>query len=118
LSFIENARHVPFDIQRVFYLYDVPAGQRRAAHALIKCEQCIIALSGSLDVILDDGLTKKSYHLDRPDLGLYVPAQIWRELVDFSAGAVCLVLASELYDPDDYFEDYETFLKAIKGNSI
>ena len=115
LNFLENGRHIPFDIRRVFYLYDVPAGEKRAAHALIRCQQCIIAMAGSLDVLLDDGFTRKSYHLDRPNVGLYVPARIWRELLNFSKGAICLVLASELYDPNDYFRDYEDFRKAIGG---
>ena len=115
LSFLENGRHIPFDIKRVFYLYDVPAGARRAAHALVKCQQCIIAIAGSLDVLLDDGFTRKTYHLNRPNAGLYVPALVWRELLNFSAGSICLVLASEFYDPADYFRDYADFRKAIGG---
>ena len=115
LSFLENGRHIPFDIRRVFYLYDVPAGTRRAAHALIKCQQCIIAIAGSLDVLLDDGFTRKTYHLDRPNMGLYVPALVWRELRNFSTGSICLVMASEFYDAADYFRDYADFKKAIGG---
>ena len=115
LSFLENGRHIPFDIKRVFYLYDVPAGARRAAHALIRCQQCIIAIVGSLDVTLDDGSTTKTYHLDRPNAGLYVPALVWRELLNFSPGSICLVVASEFYDPADYFSDYADFKKAIGG---
>ena len=115
LSFLENGRHIPFDVKRVFYLYDVPAGVKRAAHALIRCQQCIIAIAGSLDVVLDDGTMKKTYHLDRANLGLYVPALVWRELLNFSAGAVCLVMASEFYDPEDYFRDYMDFSKAVGG---
>jgi hypothetical protein len=113
LSFLENGRHIPFDIKRVFYLYDVPAGARRAAHALIRCQQCIIAIVGSLDVTLDDGSTTKTYHLDRPNAGLYVPGLIWRELLNFSADSVVLVIASEFYDPEDYFQNYADFRNAI-----
>ena len=117
LSFLESGRHVPFDIRRIFYLYDVPAGQKRAAHALMKCQQCLIAIGGSFDVLLDDGSTRRTYHLDRRNLGLYVPPMLWRELMNFSHDAVCLVLASELFDPDDYYEDYESFVKAAGGNA-
>ena len=113
LSFLEGGRHIPFDIKRVFYLYDIPSGEKRAAHALIRCEQCLVALAGSLDVIADDTKTKKTYHLDKPNVGLYVPARVWRELLNFSTGAVCLVLASEFYDPADYYETYEDFRKAM-----
>ncbi|HEX8990562.1 MAG TPA: FdtA/QdtA family cupin domain-containing protein [Anaerolineales bacterium] len=115
LSFVEEGRHIPFDLRRIFYLYDVPAGEKRAAHALTKCQQCLIAMAGEFDVLLDDGFLQKTYHLDRPHLGLYVPAMVWRELLNFSPGAVCLVLASEFYDPDDYFEDHELFLKTVGG---
>jgi hypothetical protein len=115
LSFLESKRHVPFEIRRIFYLYDVPAGQRRAAHALMKCQQCLVAIAGSFDVLLDDGFTRQTYHLDRRNLGLYVPAMVWRELLNFSGEAVCLVLASEPFDPADYYEDYGNFVKAVGG---
>ncbi len=115
LSFLEAGRHVPFEIRRIFYLYDVPAGQKRAAHALMECHQCLIAIAGSFDVLLDDGFTRRTYHLDRRNVGLYVPAMVWRELLSFSADAVCLVLASETFDPDDYYEDYENFVIAVGG---
>ncbi len=111
LSFLESGRHIPFEIKRVFYLFDVPAGQKRAAHALVKCQQCLVAMAGSVDVALDDGINKKTYHLDRRNLGLYVPAMVWRELLNFSADCVCVVFASEFYDPNDYFEDYAEFRK-------
>src|SRR5512135_1806742 len=113
LSFVEQERHIPFDIRRIFYLYDVPAGGKRAAHALIKCQQCVIAIAGEFDVYLDDGFTRKTYHLNRRNVGLYVPAMVWREVLNFSRDAVCLVLASEFYDPDDYFEDHALFVKTV-----
>lgn len=115
LSFLEPGRHVPFEIRRIFYLYDVPPGQKRAAHALITCKQCLIAIAGSFDVVLDDGSTRKTYHLDRRNVGLYVPAMVWREVMSFSPDAVCLVLASEFFDPNDYYEDYENFVKVAGG---
>src|SRR6476659_3070845 len=96
LTFIEGSRHVPFEIKRVFYLYDVPGGATRAGHALKTCQQFIIAMSGSFDVLLDDGTNTKRYHLNRSYTGLYVPALIWRVLENFSSGSVCTVLASEV----------------------
>ncbi len=109
LTFIEQQRHVPFDIQRVYYLYDVPGGAERGGHAHRELEQFIIAMSGSFDVVLDDGSVKKRVHLNRSYYGLYLPRMIWRELDNFSSGAVCLVLASTLYDEDDYYRDYNEF---------
>lgn len=118
LSFLEANHHVPFEIRRIFYLSDVPAGQKRAAHALIKCHQCLIAIAGNFDVVLDDGTTRTTYHLHQRNIGLYVPAMIWRELLNFSKDAVCLVLASEAFDPDDYYEDYANFVKAVGGTRV
>lgn len=112
LTFIENQNHIPFDIQRIYYLYDVPGGAERGAHAHKDLEQLIIAISGSFDVVLDDGASKKRFHLSRPYNGLYVCPMIWRILENFSPGSVCLVLASSLYDEDDYYRDYEEFLRA------
>ncbi|MEI6338923.1 MAG: FdtA/QdtA family cupin domain-containing protein [Verrucomicrobiota bacterium] len=112
LTFIEGNQHVPFDIKRVYYLYDVPGGSDRGAHAHKGLHQLIIAMSGSFDVVLDDGVEKKRFHLNRSYFGLYVCPMMWRELDNFSSGSVCLVLASELYDPDDYYRDYELFLGA------
>jgi hypothetical protein len=112
LTFIEGNQHVPFDIKRVYYLYDVPGGSDRGAHAHKGLHQLIIAMSGSFDVVLDDGVEKKRFHLNRSYFGLYVCPMMWRELDNFSSGSVCLVLASELYDPDDYYRDYELFLAA------
>jgi WxcM-like, C-terminal len=114
LTPIEGSRHVPFEIKRVFYLYDVPGGATRAGHALKTCQQFIIAMSGSFDVILDDGTDTKRYHLNRSYTGLYVPALIWRELENFSSGSVCTVLASEVYDEKSYYRDYEEFRNAVR----
>lgn len=113
LTFVEAGRHVPFDIKRVFYLYDVPSGQTRAGHALKHCQQFIIAMSGSFDLIVDDGTQRERFHLNRSDCGLYVPPLIWREIHGFSTNSVCLVLASEFYDLADYLDEYTEFLKAV-----
>jgi len=114
LTFIEGNRHIPFEIKRVYYLYDVPGGESRGGHAHRRLQQFIIAASGSFDVILDDGFERKRFHLNRSYYGLYVPPMIWRELNNFSSGSVCLVLASEPYDDDDYIRDYETFKKIVR----
>ena len=113
LTFLEGERHIPFDIKRVFYLYDVPGGETRAGHALRTCHQFIIAMSGSFDVILNDGTATQRYQLNRSYRGLYVPPLIWRELDNFSSGSVCAVLASECYDSDGYYRTYEDFLAAL-----
>jgi WxcM-like, C-terminal len=114
LTFIEGARHIPFELKRVFYLYDVPGGESRAGHALKTCHQFIIASSGSFDVIVDDGFEKRSYALNRSYCGLYVPPLLWREIENFSSNSVCLVLASEFYDAGDYYYSYDEFLKAAR----
>jgi dTDP-4-dehydrorhamnose 3,5-epimerase-like enzyme len=114
LSFIEGNRHIPFNIARVYYLYDVPGGAERGGHAHKKLKQLIIAISGSFDIHLDDGIEKKSIHLNRSYQGLYVCPMIWREIDNFSSGAVCMVLASDYYDEDDYYRDYNTFLSDTK----
>jgi dTDP-4-dehydrorhamnose 3,5-epimerase-like enzyme len=110
LTFIEGGRHVPFDIKRVYYLYDVPGGAERGAHGHRRLQQLIVAMSGSCDVILDDGFAKKTFHLNRSYYGLYVTPMMWREITNFSSGAVLMVLASEFYDAGDYFRDYPQFL--------
>jgi len=115
LTFIEGGRHIPFQIQRVYYLYDTLGGAERGGHAHKGLHQLIVAMSGSYDVVLDDGKQKKRFHLNRSYYGLYVCPLIWRELDNFSSGAVCLVLASNLYDESDYYRDYQEFLNALKS---
>ena len=112
LTFIEGGQHIPFDIQRVYYLYDVPGGAERGGHAHKGLHQLIIAMSGSFDVVLDDGGQKKRFHLNRSYSGLYVCPMIWRELDNFSSGSVCMVLASNRYDEDDYYREYGEYLVA------
>jgi dTDP-4-dehydrorhamnose 3,5-epimerase-like enzyme len=113
LTFIEGGRHVPFQIQRVYYLYDTPGGAERGGHAHKNLHQLIIAMSGSFDVVLNDGREKKRFHLNRSYYGLYVCPMIWRELDNFSSGSVCMVLASNFYDESDYYRDFQKFLKAL-----
>jgi len=114
LTFIEGGKHVPFPIKRVFYLYDVPGGADRGGHALRICHQFLIAMSGSFDVILDDGREKKRIPMNRSHYGLHLPPLVWREMDNFSSGAVCLVLASECYSETDYYRDHTAFLDALK----
>jgi hypothetical protein len=113
LTFIENLRHIPFEIKRVYYLYDVPGGSERGGHAHKELEQVIVAMSGSFDVILDDGVQTKRFHLNRSYYGLYVCPMIWRELDNFSSGSVCMVLASIFYDESDYYRNYQEFIETI-----
>jgi hypothetical protein len=115
LTFIEGCRHIPYEIKRVYFLYDVPGGAERGGHAHKAQQQLIIAMSGSFDVILNDGAEQKRFHLNRSYFGLYVCPMIWRELDNFSSGSVCMVLASNLYDEADYYRDYQTFLKALRA---
>ncbi len=112
LTFIEGSKHVPFEIKRVFYLYDVPGGESRAGHALKNCEQFLVAMSGSFDVTLDDGKQKEKIYLNRSYYGLYIPALVWREIDNFSSGSVCLALASKGYDEQDYYRSYDDYLVA------
>lgn len=114
LTFIEGGRHVPFQIQRVYYLYDTPGGAERGGHAHKGLHQLIVAMSGSFDVILNDGRKKKRFHLNRSYYGLYVCPMIWRELDNFSSGSVCMVLASNFYDESDYYRNFKEFFKALK----
>jgi hypothetical protein len=111
LTFIESHRHVPFAMQRVYYLYDVPVGESRGGHAHRALYQLLIALSGSVRIELDDGATRRVFTLDSPDQGLLVVPMIWRDLSEFSAGAVCMVLASEPYDAADYIHDHDAFVE-------
>lgn len=115
LTFVENSQHIPFDIKRVYYLYDVPGGSARGSHAHKSLHQFIVAMSGSFDVELNDGKSKRRFHLNRSHYGLYVCPMMWRLLDNFSSGAVCMVLASDIYSESDYFRDYEAFLKAARG---
>lgn len=113
LTFVEGGHHVPFDIKRVYYLYDVPGGAERGGHAHKDLHQLIIAMSGAFDIVLDDGREKKRFHLNRSYFGLYVCPMIWREMDNFSSGAVCLVLASNYYAESDYFRNYDDFKNAL-----
>lgn len=115
LTFIEGRQHVPFDIQRVYYLYDVPGGAERAGHAHKGLHQLVVAMSGSFDIHLDDGFEQKTFHLNRSYYGLYICPMIWRTIDNFSSGSVCLVLASTHYEEADYYRDYPEFLAAAKG---
>lgn len=110
LSFIEGGQHIPFNIKRVYYLYDVPGGSDRGSHAHKNLHQFIVAMSGSFDVVLDDGKEKKRFHMNRSYNGLYICPMMWRDLDNFSSGAVCMVLASEHYDETDYIRDYSQFV--------
>ena len=111
LTFVESGAQIPFDIQRVYYLYDVPGGAERGGHAHKGLSQLIVAMSGSFDVILNDGRNEKRIHLNRSYQGLYVCPMIWRELDNFSSSSVCMVLASNKYDENDYFREYAEFMR-------
>jgi oxalate decarboxylase/phosphoglucose isomerase-like protein (cupin superfamily) len=115
LTFIEGGRHIQFDIKRVYYLYDVPGGATRAAHAHKRLHQVLIAMSGSFDVTLDDGTDRKRIHLNRSYYGLYVPPMLWRMIDNFSSGSVCVALASEYYEEEDYYRDYDEFVRATRA---
>lgn len=115
LTFVENSRQIPFDIRRVYYLYDVPGGAERGGHAHKTLHQFVIAMSGSFDVVLDDGSRQQRYHLNRSYQGLYICPMTWRFLDNFSSGSVCMVLASSFYDESDYYRDYEAFLAGCTG---
>lgn len=115
LTFIEGTRHVPFEIMRVYYLYDVPGGAERGGHAHKELQQLIVAMSGSFDVILDDGHEKRRFHLNRSYNGLYVCPMVWRELDNFSSGSVCMVIASNNFNEADYYRDYDGFIKVVQG---
>lgn len=112
LTFIEGGRHVPFEIKRVYYLYDVPGGAKRGGHAHRALHQLIVAMSGSFDVILKDGTQQQRFHLNRSYSGLLICPMIWREIDNFSSGSVCMVLASNFYAESDYYRNYDEFLKA------
>lgn len=109
ITFVENRQDIPFDIKRVYYLYDIPAGAERGGHAHKELYQLVVAASGCFDIIVDDGRTRKVFELNRPYNGLLIVPGIWREIVNFSSGAICLVLASDKYDESDYIRDYNEF---------
>jgi WxcM-like, C-terminal len=109
ITAVQNGIELPFDVQRIYYLYDIPAGETRGAHGHKNLEQLIIAASGSFDITLDDGHSSKTVQLNKPYVGLHVRPGIWRDITNFSSGAICLVLASSLYDEADYLRDYELF---------
>lgn len=111
LTVVQNGETIPFDVKRVYYIYDVPGGAERGSHAHRELSQLIVAASGSFTVTLDDGICKRSFFLNRPYQGLYVKPGMWRELSDFSSGAVCMVLASDIYNKEDYIRDYQDFIK-------
>jgi hypothetical protein len=111
LTVVENNRNFLFDVKRIFYIYDIASGQNRGAHAHYECQQFLIAASGSFEVALDDGIYKRQVYLNRPNLGLHIPAGIWASEMNFSSGSICLVLASHNYNERDYIRNYEIFQK-------
>lgn len=111
ITIIEGHKNIPFDVKRIYYLYDIPGGEDRGGHAHKELRQLIVAASGSFNVLLDDGINKKIATLNRPNYGLLVVPGIWRELMEFSSGAICLVLASHIYEENDYVRNYKDFLK-------
>jgi oxalate decarboxylase/phosphoglucose isomerase-like protein (cupin superfamily) len=113
LSFIEEEKHIPFKIQRVYWIYDVPGGESRGSHAFIKTEELIVALSGSFDVILHDGKTEQKFSLNRSYYGIYIPKMTWRKLENFSTNSLALILASTEYSQTDYIRDFDKFLNLI-----
>jgi hypothetical protein len=115
IASINNSLEIPFDIKRIFYLYDIPGGESRGAHAHKECHQFLVAASGSFEVLLDDGITKRQVLLNRPDLGLHIPPGIWASEINFSSGSICLVLASHEYSENDYLREYDDYLKYV-GN--
>lgn len=110
ITLVENGIHLPFDVKRIFYLYDIPGGESRGGHAHKQCHQFLIAASGSFEVLLDDSKTKRLVHLNQPNIGLHVPPGIWASEINFSSGSICLVLVSHSYDKDDYLRNYKDFV--------
>ncbi len=114
ITVVSNNKEIPFDVERIFYLYDIPGGESRGVHAHKECHQLIIAASGSFDILLDDGITKRKVSLNRPYFGLYIPPMIWASAMNFSSGSICLVLTSHLYDESDYIREYNEYLHLKK----
>lgn len=117
LTFVESNKHIPFELKRVYYLYDVPGGAERGGHAHKTMEQVIVAMSGSFDVVLDDGYQRKRFHLNRSYYGLYICSMIWREIDNFSSGSVCMSIASTFYDEADYYRDQSAFYAIVRSRS-
>lgn len=117
LTFVESNKHIPFELKRVYYLYDVPGGAERGGHAHKTMQQVIVAMSGSFDVVLDDGHDRKRFHLNRSYYGLYVCSMIWREIDNFSSGSVCMSIASTFYDEADYYRDQSEFYSSVRSQS-
>ncbi len=115
LTPIENSKEIPFDVERIFYLYDIPGGETRGGHAHKECHQMLVAASGAFDVKVSDGKDEKIYRLDRPYFGLHIPPGVWAEELGFSSGSICLVLTSHAFDESDYWRDYDEFLKFKQG---
>jgi WxcM-like, C-terminal len=111
ITAVNNGDDIPFEVNRVFYLYDIPGGESRGAHAHKECHQFLVAASGSFEVLLDDGGTKRQVLLNRPDIGMHIPPGIWASEINFSSGSICLVLASHEYNEQDYIRDYNEFIK-------
>lgn len=118
LTFLESRNHIPFEIKRVYWIYDVPGGQKRGGHAYRTLQEVIIALSGSFDVILDDGNEKRKFSLNRSYYGLYVPKMIWRHLENFSTNSLCMILASDFYNPDEYIRNINYFKKLVSDSEL
>ncbi len=116
LTFVESEKHIPFEIKRVFYIYDVPTGESRGAHSHHTLKQFIICLAGSFDVKVDDGRKKKVIHLNRPWQGVFIPPMIWDSEANFDPGSVCLVLSSDMYNEKDYIRNYDEFLEVVQSN--
>jgi hypothetical protein len=114
ITTVNNNVEIPFVVKRIFYLYDIPGGESRGAHAHKECHQFLVAASGSFEVLLDDGITKRQVLINRPDLGLHIPPGIWASEINFASGSICLVLASQEYNENDYLREYEDYLNFIK----
>ena len=114
LTFIEEENHIPFNIKRAYWIYDVPGGETRGGHAFKKQHEFIVSLSGSFDVVIDDGIAEKTFSLNRSYYGLYVPAGLWRQMQNFSTNSLALVLSSTLYNKDDYILDYDSFKQSVR----